>query len=60
MWFSLSAARGDQDAVKAKDPTAQHMTPMQIAEAQKLVQEWKLKKQPSQRGELALPEAVSH
>jgi uncharacterized protein len=42
MWFNLSAARGNiQNAVKVRDEVAKHMTPAQIAEAQKLAREWK-------------------
>ena len=40
MWFSLSAAQGNQDAVKDRDRAAGNMTPAQIAEAQKLAREW--------------------
>jgi Sel1 repeat len=36
MWFSLSAAQGFQDGLKYRDTVAPHMTPAQIAEAQKL------------------------
>jgi hypothetical protein len=35
MWFNLSAAQGEQNAVKGRDMAAQSMTPAQIAEAQK-------------------------
>ena len=45
IWFSLSAAQGDQDAVENRDLAARHMTPAQIAEAQKLAREWKPTKQ---------------
>jgi TPR repeat protein len=48
MWLNLSAAKGDQDAAKNRDNIAQHMTPAQIAEAQKLAREWKPTKQPPQ------------
>jgi uncharacterized protein len=43
MWFSLSAAQGRQIAAKRRDTIVQRMTPAQIAEAQKLAREWKLK-----------------
>jgi uncharacterized protein len=46
MWLNLSAAQGDQDAAKNRDNIAQHTTPAQIAEAQKLASEWKPTKQP--------------
>ena len=45
MWFDLSAAQGDQAAVSDRDAAARRMTPAQIAEAQKLVREWKPKKE---------------
>jgi len=44
MWFSLSAAQGDQDAAKYRDHVAKLMTPAQIAEAQKLAREWQPKR----------------
>jgi hypothetical protein len=42
-WFSLSAAQGDEDAAKNRDLIERRMTPAQIAEAQKLLREWKPK-----------------
>ncbi len=47
MWLSLSAAQGFQDATKMRDDLAEHMTPEQIAEAQKLAREWKPTTQPA-------------
>ena len=41
MWFNLSAAGGYPEQVR--DEIAGHMTPAQIAEAQKLAREWKPK-----------------
>jgi hypothetical protein len=41
MWFNLAAAQGDQGAVKARDMTAQRMTPGQIAEAEQHAREMK-------------------
>jgi TPR repeat protein len=41
MWFNLAAAQDFKDATKNRDLAAQHMTPAQIAEAQKLAGEWK-------------------
>jgi TPR repeat protein len=41
MWYHLAAAAGNQDAVRSRDDTARHMTPAQIAQAQKLAREWK-------------------
>lgn len=43
MWLSLSAAQGDHDAANNRDMIAKLMAPAQIAEAQKLVREWKPK-----------------
>ena len=43
MWYSLSAAQGHQDARGNRDKVALFMTPAQIAEAQKLTREWKLR-----------------
>jgi TPR repeat protein len=45
MWFNLAAARGVKDAEKGGRRLAQHMTPAQIAEAQKLAGAWKPKKE---------------
>ena len=41
MWLNLAAVNGDKDAVKARDMVAAHMTPAQIAKAQKLAREWR-------------------
>ncbi len=43
MWYSLAAARGEKLGEKFRDRLAKQMTPDQIAEAQKLVREWKPK-----------------
>jgi uncharacterized protein len=43
MWLNLAAASGYQIAAQARDRVAKHMTPAQIAEAQKLAREWKPK-----------------
>ena len=43
MWFNLAAAQGNENAVKGRDHVASKMTPDQIAEAQRLSQEWKPK-----------------
>ena len=43
MWFSLAAAQGDANAANNRDSVAKLMTPAQIAEAQKLAQEWQPK-----------------
>ena len=51
MWFNLSASLSvaSQEmqvaAMKARESIASKMTPAQIAEAQKLVREWKPKKE---------------
>ena len=44
MWATLSAANGIKEAIILKDGVAKKMTPAQIAEAQKLIREWKPKK----------------
>jgi len=41
LWFDLSAARGFQRAAELRDLLVDHMTPAQLAEAQKLAREWK-------------------
>lgn len=45
MWLNLSAAQGHSGALEDRNALAQHMTPAQIAEAQKLAREWKPIKQ---------------
>jgi hypothetical protein len=47
-WFSLAAMAGNQKALNNREIAAQHMTPAEIAEAQKLAREWKPNKQPPQ------------
>ena len=43
MWLNLSAAQGDSEAKKSIDELAGHMTPAQVAEAQRLAKDWKPK-----------------
>jgi len=43
MWYSLGAAGGANRGAARKDSLTKQMTPEQIAEAQKLAQEWKPK-----------------
>jgi len=40
MWFNLAASSGAKMAAKNRDIVAEKMTPEQIAEAQRLAQEW--------------------
>lgn len=40
-WYSLAATNGDKPANLLRDSLANQMTPAQIAEAQKLAQDWK-------------------
>ena len=40
MWFNLAAAQGSVDAAKFRDEVAANMSPEQVAEAQRLAQEW--------------------
>ena len=47
MWFNLSAAQGRDGAAAFRDLIAWRMTPAQIAEAQKLIRDWKPTKQPT-------------
>ena len=47
-WFAVAAMRGADsyartNAVKGRDATAVKMTPAQVAEAERLVREWKPK-----------------
>ena len=46
MWFSLSAAQGEQRAVKTLEMAERRMTPAQINEAKKLAHDWKPATQP--------------
>ena len=48
MWYNLAAAQGHGDAGQLRDDIAEHMTPEQVAEAQRLAQEW-LARFPPQR-----------
>ena len=41
MWFSFAASRGDLEAMELRDNLASRMTPTQIAQAQKLIREFK-------------------
>jgi uncharacterized protein len=43
MWYNLSAAQGEKQASEFRDALVKRMTPAQVAEAQKLAQEWKPK-----------------
>jgi uncharacterized protein len=43
MWYNLAGANGAWNTAEARDSLAKRMTPAQIAEAQKLAQEWKPK-----------------
>ena len=40
MWFNLAAAQGSADAAKFRDEVAANMSSEQVAEAQRLAQEW--------------------
>ena len=46
LWFDLSAARGYKDAIQVRETVSRRMTEAQIAEAQKLVREWKPSSKP--------------
>ena len=43
MWYNLAAVQGKESAGKYLDILTRVMTPAQIAEAQKLMREWKPK-----------------
>ncbi|BCA53845.1 hypothetical protein W02_09850 [Nitrospira sp. KM1] len=43
MWYNLSAAHGERRAAESRDNLAKQMTPTQVAEAQKLAQEFEQK-----------------
>jgi TPR repeat protein len=45
MWYNLAAAQGHADAGQLRDDIATAMTPEQVAEAQRLAQEWLAKNQ---------------
>ena len=40
MWFNLAAAQGSAGALDNRDQLARMMTPAQVAEAQRLAEEW--------------------
>lgn len=40
MWYNLAAAQGHADAGQLRDDVAGNMTPQQVAEAQRMAQEW--------------------
>jgi len=44
MWFNLASARGDKQGENNREIVAKKMTADQIAEAQRLAREWKVKK----------------
>src|SRR6516165_2457660 len=46
MWYNLAAANGFNEAARNRDMVARHMTPAQVAEAQKLAREWKPRSAP--------------
>jgi uncharacterized protein len=40
MWYNIAASKGDKSAIKYRDILTSQMTPAQIAEAQKMAQDW--------------------
>jgi TPR repeat protein len=40
MWYNLAASQGSADAARFRDDVAASMTPEQVAEAQRMAQEW--------------------
>jgi len=55
-WFNLSAAQGDESAVKNRDILREKMSPSQIAEAQRLSREFKPKIQDLGTANLQTPD----
>jgi predicted aspartyl protease len=55
MWFDLAAAAGYKDAASARDTVATKMTQAQIAEAQGLVDLWRLSRPPRPKQVVAIP-----
>jgi TPR repeat protein len=51
-WLSLSAAQGNQDAIKSLSISAKQMTAAQIDGAQRLAREWKPKRNDIGNGQL--------
>jgi uncharacterized protein len=49
MWYNLSAAHGEVRSAEARDSLAKQMTPLQIAEAQRLAREWTPKEDKSRK-----------
>ena len=49
MWYNLSAARGEARSAEARDALAKQMTPVQIAEAQRLAREWRPREEKSRK-----------
>jgi len=43
MWETLAAAQGNENAAKGLEILEKKMTPVQVAEAQRLAREWKAK-----------------
>jgi len=46
MWNNLAATQGSEDGKKIRDSVEKRMTPQQIAQAQELARNWKIKKEP--------------
>jgi hypothetical protein len=40
MWWTIAAANGEERSKKSHDLLAKHLTPTQIAEANRLAREW--------------------
>jgi len=53
MWYALSAQQGDVKAVESRALLSKELTPAQVAEGQKLLSEWKPKKE-KEREKLAV------
>ena len=47
MWTNLAATQGSEVGKKIRDSVEKSMTPQQIAQAQELARNWKIKKEPT-------------
>ncbi len=50
MWFNLAGAGGYEPAPELRAIMAKHLTPAQVAEAQRLAREWKAKSEQTEAG----------
>jgi len=55
MWFNLAAAAGYNDGASSRDSLAAQMTQAQIAEAQRLTDQWRLNRTRRNPAQVAIP-----